>query len=139
MSPEQVRGSAHLDGRSDQFSFGLVLYEIAAGKRPFEDESGVETLMAVLRDDPEPLPAKLPEPPRCIIERCEQRDRSNATNRAAICSSSCDSRAITWPMPPKRTRRSPRAPHHGKDVGAARDVCSRLAADGRGDSARWIT
>jgi serine/threonine protein kinase len=57
MSPEQVRGSADLDGRSDQFSFGLVLYEIAVGKRPFERESGVETLMAVLRDDPEPLAA----------------------------------------------------------------------------------
>jgi eukaryotic-like serine/threonine-protein kinase len=70
MSPEQIRGSAELDARSDQFAFGLILYEIATGKRAFERASGVETLMAICRDDAEPLPATLPAPVRWTIERC---------------------------------------------------------------------
>jgi Tol biopolymer transport system component len=78
MSPEQARGEANLDARSDQFSFGLVLYEMATGKRPFDRATGVETLAAIVREDPEPLPATLPAPLRWIIERClakEPRDR----------------------------------------------------------------
>jgi eukaryotic-like serine/threonine-protein kinase len=51
MSPEQVRGRT-VDHRSDLFSVGLVLYEIVSGKRAFQADSSVETLMAVLRDDP---------------------------------------------------------------------------------------
>jgi Tol biopolymer transport system component len=70
MSPEQIRGSAELDARSDQFAFGLILYEMATGKRAFERASGVETLMAICRDDPEPLPASTPAPVRWIVERC---------------------------------------------------------------------
>jgi serine/threonine-protein kinase len=56
MSPEQVRGKA-VDHRSDLFSVGLVLYEMVAGRKAFEAESSVETMMAVLRDDPPPLSA----------------------------------------------------------------------------------
>ncbi|HUO65919.1 MAG TPA: protein kinase, partial [Gammaproteobacteria bacterium] len=70
MSPEQARGNAELDARSDQFTFGLMLYELATGKRAFERPTGVETLMAIMRDDAEPLPATLPAPLRWIIERC---------------------------------------------------------------------
>ncbi len=49
MSPEQVAGR-HLDFRSDQFSFGLVLYEMVSGKRPFLRETAAETLVAILRE-----------------------------------------------------------------------------------------
>jgi serine/threonine protein kinase len=54
MSPEQVRGKA-VDHRSDLFSVGLVLYEMLTGRRAFRAETAVETMMAVLRDDPPPL------------------------------------------------------------------------------------
>jgi serine/threonine protein kinase len=51
MSPEQVRGEV-VDGRSDIFSFGLVLYECLAGRPPFERPTGVESMTAILREDP---------------------------------------------------------------------------------------
>ena len=69
MSPEQAKGQA-LDARSDQFSFGLILYEMAAGKRAFQRESAAETMAAIIREDPAPLPAALPTPLRWTIERC---------------------------------------------------------------------
>src|SRR5215813_463629 len=55
MSPEQVRGQA-LDHRSDIFSFGAVLYEMASGKRAFRGDSSVETLNAILKEDVAELP-----------------------------------------------------------------------------------
>jgi eukaryotic-like serine/threonine-protein kinase len=54
MSPEQVRG-VPADHRSDIFSFGIVLYELLAGRRPFGGDSAVETMNAILKDSPEPL------------------------------------------------------------------------------------
>ena len=54
MSPEQVRGTA-IDHRSDVFSFGVVLYEMISGVPPFRRESGVETMNAILNDDPPPI------------------------------------------------------------------------------------
>ena len=54
MSPEQVRGQ-DLDHRSDIFSFGAILYEMISGKRAFKGESGVETMNAILKEDPPEL------------------------------------------------------------------------------------
>jgi Tol biopolymer transport system component len=70
MSPEQARGHPPADARSDQFSFGLVLYELAAGKRAFERESAAETMTAIIREDAEPLPSTIPAPLRWVVERC---------------------------------------------------------------------
>ena len=55
MSPEQVRGQ-RVDHRSDIFSFGAVLYEMLAGRRAFKRDSSVETLNAILTDEPPDLP-----------------------------------------------------------------------------------
>lgn len=54
MSPEQLRAEP-LDGRSDIFSLGVVLYEIAAGKRPFDRPTAAAMISAILVDDPAPL------------------------------------------------------------------------------------
>ena len=56
MSPEQVRGEA-VDSRSDIFSFGAILYEMLAGKRAFKAGSGVETMNAILKEDPPEIDA----------------------------------------------------------------------------------
>jgi len=77
MSPEQARGE-EVDFRTDQFSFGLVLYEMATGKTAFQRESTVQTLSAIITDEPEPialLNAKLPNAIRWQIERCLSKDR----------------------------------------------------------------
>ncbi|MDZ4799727.1 MAG: protein kinase [Bryobacteraceae bacterium] len=75
MSPEQARGE-ELDARSDQFSFGLVLYELVAGKRAFQRPSVPETMAAIIRDDAEPLPSSVPGPLCWVIERCLSKDPS---------------------------------------------------------------
>jgi serine/threonine protein kinase len=54
MSPEQVRGE-ELDGRSDIFSFGIVLYELLSGRRPFDAKSTAEVISAILTRDPPPI------------------------------------------------------------------------------------
>jgi Tol biopolymer transport system component/predicted Ser/Thr protein kinase len=69
MSPEQARGR-ELDWRSDQFAFGAVLYELACGKRAFQRDSAGETMTAIIREEPAPLPATVPAPLQWVIERC---------------------------------------------------------------------
>src|SRR5450432_759606 len=72
MSPEQARGE-EIDSRSDQFSVGSILYEMATGARAFQRASSVETLSAILNDEPETIVKRRPEVPaplRWIIERC---------------------------------------------------------------------
>ena len=54
MSPEQVQGRP-VDARTDVFSFGVLLYEMLSGQRPFAGESNLDTATAILRDDPAPL------------------------------------------------------------------------------------
>src|SRR6266850_1802331 len=72
MSPEQASGD-RLDFRSDQFSFGLVLYEMVTGKRAFQRSTAAETLVAILRERAEPIVALNPDAPAPLcwaIERC---------------------------------------------------------------------
>ncbi len=65
MSPEQANGQA-LSGQSDQFSLGVVLYELATGVHPFLRGNLVDTLYAVTRDEPRPLAELRPDLPRTV-------------------------------------------------------------------------
>jgi predicted ATPase/serine/threonine protein kinase len=76
MSPEQA-GGQRVDFRSDQFSFGLVLYEMITGRRPFHRSTAAETMVAILREHPEPVAAQIrtaPAPLCWAIERCLAKD-----------------------------------------------------------------
>ncbi len=74
MSPEQARGQTNLTAQSDQFSLGLVLYELAAGKRAFRRGSKAETMAAIIREEAEALPAAVPAPLRWVIQRLLQKE-----------------------------------------------------------------
>ena len=76
MSPEQVRGLA-VDHRSDIFSFGLVLYELFADKRAFIGESSIETMNAILKEEPAELPESVPAGVRTIVARCLEKSPDN--------------------------------------------------------------
>jgi predicted Ser/Thr protein kinase/predicted Zn-dependent protease len=78
MSPEQVRGK-ELDARSDLFSFGAVLYEMATGKVPFEGSSSGEICGAILHQKPRPaaqLNPQLPGQVEAIISKALEKDRN---------------------------------------------------------------
>jgi eukaryotic-like serine/threonine-protein kinase len=66
MSPEQARGR-DIDARSDIFSFGAVIYEMVAHRRPFEGESPSDILAAILKTDPAPLSHTTPEAPAELV------------------------------------------------------------------------
>jgi serine/threonine-protein kinase len=68
MSPEQVRGG-DAEPRSDIFSLGTILYEMLAGRRPFEGPTAAEVMAAILRDAPPDLP-EVPPALSAIVGRC---------------------------------------------------------------------
>src|SRR5437660_9343334 len=77
MSPEQVRGEV-LDGRSDTFSFGVVLYEMLSGRQPFAGESAAATAAAILTHEPAPLARyclDAPDELQRIVRKCLEKDR----------------------------------------------------------------
>ncbi len=72
MSPEQIEGRS-IDHRTDIFSLGVILYEMAAGARPFQGRSWADLAAAILRDTPRPLSAIRAELPRTLgrlVQRC---------------------------------------------------------------------
>lgn len=79
MSPQQASGQP-VDFRADQFSLGAILYEMATGKRAFSRSTGVETMVAVIRDEPESisrLNPEIPPPLQWTIKRCLAKDPEN--------------------------------------------------------------
>jgi dipeptidyl aminopeptidase/acylaminoacyl peptidase len=88
MSPEQASGQP-VDFRSDQFAFGSLVYEMLSGKRAFQRPTRAESLVAIIREDPEPLASlcpRVPVPLLWIVERCmakPQEERYAATRDLA--------------------------------------------------------
>ena len=84
MSPEQAEGLP-LDQRSDIFSLGIVLYEMAAGNNPFQRSTVVSTLSAILKDTPPPIDELRPLPAALddIVSRCLEKDAAIRYQTAA--------------------------------------------------------
>ncbi len=76
MAPEQIRGGV-VDALSDLFSFGTIVYEMAAGRRPFGGATSADISSSILRDPPDPLTrvrAELPAELERIVARCLEKD-----------------------------------------------------------------
>ncbi len=87
MSPEQVRGDAEIDARSDLFSVGAVLYEMLTGRGPFDSPSVLTTALAILERPPPPLPEAgergIPAELRRVLERLLEKDPSRRFESAS--------------------------------------------------------
>ncbi|HTM01590.1 MAG TPA: protein kinase [Candidatus Omnitrophota bacterium] len=76
MAPEQIRGE-RVDVRADLFALGIILYELAAGRRPFTGATSADVLSSILRDRPDPLTrarADLPYDLERLVDRCLEKD-----------------------------------------------------------------
>jgi serine/threonine protein kinase len=83
MSPEQVSGEEDVDGRSDIFSVGIVLYELLSGQRPFRAESPTGIMMKIVNDPPTPLEVPgLPSEVVAVIHRGLEKDRAKRYQHA---------------------------------------------------------
>jgi len=121
MSPEQISGRA-LDHRTDIFSLGIVLHEMATGRRPFEGTSWAELTSSILRDSP-PLVtdvrADLPSDLARVIRRCLEKDPRHRVQTARDISNEFRDLAQTASQKEPASNSAPRAVASA-DSGAAR-------------------
>ncbi len=117
MAPEQVRGQ-RVDPRTDVFAFGVLLYEMLAGRRPFTGASAVETAAAILQGESEPIDSAVAGVPpglasvisRCLEKRPEDRFSSGRDLSLTLAALGATSPAVGPPVetPPPVRRRWPR-------------------------------
>jgi len=128
MSPEQAQGQLE-DARSDIFSFGVVLYEMLAGRRPFQGADRISTLAAVVQQEPPTLAEARRGVPReleAVILRCLRKNPSQRFQRMA------DVQAALLQLQPRldklRPARKPRTPIRYARLAAAIAALGILAA-----------
>jgi Tol biopolymer transport system component len=105
MAPEQAKGR-EADKRSDIWAFGCVLYEMLAGRRPFDGEDITDVLGAVVRLEPgwEALPSDLPTPVRTLLRQCLVKDRRRRVGDIAAVIFVLDHQASLAPTAPVAPR-----------------------------------
>lgn len=109
MSPEQASGRP-LDHRSDQFSFGAILYEMATGKIAFKRETAAQALAAIIEGQPEPIAKVNPKVPahlKAIVERCLEKEPSERYESTRDLARELEGlREIPFELPTVLTRRA---------------------------------
>jgi Tol biopolymer transport system component/tRNA A-37 threonylcarbamoyl transferase component Bud32 len=139
MSPEQAE-ARKIDARSDIFSFGAVLYEMATGQRAFVGRSKISTLATILQSDPKPaaeLNSAVPRELARLIERCLRKDpawrfQSAADLKISLCDLQHEIEAGTAQLAPA----VPVAPPKRRGVAAAAALAVGLACGAAG--AWWL-
>jgi Tol biopolymer transport system component len=129
MSPEQVRGE-EIDSRTDIFSFGAVLHEMASGRRAFAGDSSIAVMHAILNDEPVDLPAELPPILESIVRRCLQKEparRFQSASDLQFALQTSDMVRAAPVSPPSKTAR-------GRTMIARLLVCAVVVAAG----AYWL-
>jgi len=114
MAPEQLEGRA-IDHRADHFAFGVVVYEMLAGRRPFTGATSAEVTAAILRDEPTPLGAARPDIPtalarivsRCLSKEPDQRYESSTDLARMVADVRADLSSATAPVAPARAPARP--------------------------------
>jgi eukaryotic-like serine/threonine-protein kinase len=110
MSPEQTTGRP-LDHRTDIFSLGVMLHEMATGRRPFEGASSAELISAILRDTPPSITDLRPDLPDAlarIVRRCLEKDPRDRVQTARDVSN--ELRELARPTTPKAAQLTPGTP-----------------------------
>jgi predicted ATPase len=143
MSPEQATGR-EIDFRSDQFSFGSVMFEMVTGLPAFRKSNHAETLAAILRDEPERLGSRMPQAPApfiWIVERClakDPKDRYASTRDLARDLAAVRDRLADAPARESQPRPNSLPPQRTAFVGRENEEAALRHLLGRED-ARLIT
>jgi tRNA A-37 threonylcarbamoyl transferase component Bud32 len=152
MSPEQLHENASIDGRSDLFSVGVVLYEMLSGKRPFEGTSTISVALHILKEDPPPprAPEALPAvaaPLRAVVARALAKDPDHrypsagafaGALRAAVPGGSVLAPTAAAPRPHAPGRPRPAAPRRRRRRrGLLAGLALLVVAGAVGGALRW--
>ncbi len=99
MAPEQAAGDGSVDARADLYAAGLVLYEMLAGRGPFDARTPAEHMAAHIATAPAPLPVTVPAPLRAIVEQCLCKSPSERPASAALTIAMVDAANSSGPQP----------------------------------------